>query len=75
MPAGRLLAVVAALGILVFSVRGMATQPAMVGLKPAHSATLPAHFTLTMNGTMFTCTRTGNAVNCTRHTQRVPMPR
>jgi hypothetical protein len=75
MPAGRLLGVVAALGILAFSVRGMATQSARFDPKPAHSATLPEHFTLTMNGSIFTCTMTGNAVNCTRHMQRVPGPR
>ncbi len=67
MSPGRLLAVAGSLGIIVLSVRGMASGPAP-DPRPAHvthNRMLPGSFTLNLNGSTFACTMTQNVVNCT----------
>jgi hypothetical protein len=52
MSPGRLLTGAAALGIVVFSVRGMATEP-KADPRPTHPATLSRSFTLIMNRSIY----------------------
>jgi hypothetical protein len=80
MSPGRLLAIAGSLGIIVLSVRGMASGPAP-DPRPAHvthNHMLPGTFTLNLNGSTFACsTATQNVVNCTSADimQRGPMLR